>query len=166
MKDDIIKEFIKESNAIEGVYDEKENKQSLLVWNYLTGNFFLTPKVVLETHHILMQNLLPEYEKGFFRRDYVMVNGRLGIDPDDILSSISRWAERVRDDILGLVDGSNEQKEGILKQRHIEYEKIHPFIDGNGRTGRMFMNWQRLRMGLPILVIKESEKHEYYKWFA
>ena len=54
---------------------------------------------------------------------------------------------------------------GAAKASHIAYERIHPFIDGNGRTGRMFMNWQRLKAGLPILVIKEKEKQEYYKWF-
>jgi len=48
---------------------------------------------------------------------------------------------------------------------HINFEKIHPFIDGNGRIGRMLLNWQRVKLGLPVLVIKESEKQEYYKWF-
>jgi len=49
---------------------------------------------------------------------------------------------------------------------HITFEKIHPFIDGNGRIGRIFMNWQRKKAGLPILVIKEAEKQKYYDWFT
>jgi Fic family protein len=51
------------------------------------------------------------------------------------------------------------------KDHHIRYEHIHPFVDGNGRTGRMFMNWERLKAGLPLLVIKESKKYDYYDWF-
>ena len=43
--------------------------------------------------------------------------------------------------------------------------EVHPFIDGNGRTGRIFMNWWRVKNGLPILVIKETARQEYYKWF-
>ncbi len=53
------------------------------------------------------------------------------------------------------------------KELHVMYERIHPFLDGNGRTGRIFMNWTRVkRCKLPVLVIKEEERQEYYKWFA
>jgi Fic family protein len=38
-------------------------------------------------------------------------------------------------------------------------------MDGNGRIGRILLNWQRRYWNLPILIIKESEKEEYYKWF-
>ena len=52
-----------------------------------------------------------------------------------------------------------------ITENHVKFESIHPFVDGNGRTGRLLMNWIRIKIGLPILVIKESEKFEYYKWF-
>ena len=62
-----------------------------------------------------------------------------------------------------------DNKEEIISNRirndHIGFEKIHPFIDGNGRLGRILMNWQRIQCGLDILVIWEIEKQEYYKWF-
>ncbi len=52
------------------------------------------------------------------------------------------------------------------QQLHVSYEKIHPFVDGNGRTGRMFMNWWRLTNGLPLLIIHEGdEQYNYYQWF-
>ncbi len=60
------------------------------------------------------------------------------------------------------VDG----KERYSKMLHVEYERIHPFVDGNGRTGRMFMNWWRMKNGLPVLVIHEGEEQmDYYQWF-
>jgi len=52
------------------------------------------------------------------------------------------------------------------KSMHIQFEKIHPFIDGNGRIGRILMNWHRLKLGLPIKIIIETEKYNYYKWFV
>jgi len=61
---------------------------------------------------------------------------------------------------------NNSYKEVLSKKLHVHYEAIHPFIDGNGRTGRMFMNYWRVKVGLPILVIKELERHEYYEWFV
>jgi Fic family protein len=51
------------------------------------------------------------------------------------------------------------------KEAHIEFEYIHPFVDGNGRVGRMVYNAHRLLLGQPIHIIEESEKNEYYKWF-
>ena len=56
--------------------------------------------------------------------------------------------------------------EETIEQDHIWFEKIHPFEDGNGRTGRILMNIQRLNAGLPLLIIHEGkEQMEYYKWF-
>lgn len=57
-------------------------------------------------------------------------------------------------------------KEAFIKQWHIDFEGVHPFEDGNGRTGRMLMNLQRLMVGLKILIIHEGdEQFSYYKWF-
>jgi fido (protein-threonine AMPylation protein) len=51
------------------------------------------------------------------------------------------------------------------RDAHVRFEHIHPFVDGNGRLGRMLMNWQRKQEGLDILVIEDAKKHEYYEWF-
>lgn len=45
------------------------------------------------------------------------------------------------------------------------FETIHPFNDGNGRTGRVLMNYQLLRLGFPIVIIRNKEKNIYYKSF-
>jgi hypothetical protein len=51
-----------------------------------------------------------------------------------------------------------------IKRWHVDFEEIHPFIDGNGRTGRILMNLQRLNVNLPMLIIKEAERQAYYQW--
>jgi hypothetical protein len=48
---------------------------------------------------------------------------------------------------------------------HVSFEHLHPFRDGNGRVGRILYNWQRLKLGLPIHVIKYEDRWEYYNWF-
>jgi fido (protein-threonine AMPylation protein) len=53
-----------------------------------------------------------------------------------------------------------------LAMLHTLFESIHPFEDGNGRTGRLLINYILLSLGLPNIIIKwtESEKENYFRW--
>jgi Fic family protein len=114
---------------------------------------------VLQTHKILMTSQpLGHHEIGYFRKEPVYIGGREGRPWFAIPELIFDWCYKVNLD-------KPLFSEAYIKQMHVDYERIHPFIDGNGRTGRIFMNWQRLKLGLPLLVIKEAEKQDYYAWF-
>lgn len=166
-KKEEVKNFLRESNAIEGVYDEDSLNQAIIAWNYLSKETELSHHVVLRTHKILMlhQPLWPN-EKGYYRTVPVWVGGREGVQYEKIREELDSWFLDVKTSInIPGEDGKH------IKNDHITYEKIHPFVDGNGRTGRMFMNWQRMQAGLPILIIKADwpkkggEQYNYYKWF-
>lgn len=149
-----VDEFLRESNAIEDVFGEEAFRDAKDAWGYLIKRKTMNQKVVKTVHKMLMwnQKLLPS-ELGHYRTVDVWVGGRIGKPPGLLSPLILEWCWEV--------NNTDTWKEG-----HVKYEKIHPFIDGNGRTGRLFMNWQRIHVGLPILVIKNVEKNDYYAWFA
>jgi len=161
-----IDEFLKESNAIEGVYDEDSLDQAKYAWEYLEKQKEITSGVVLKAHKILMlhQPLKPN-EKGYFRRCQVWIGGREGAIYHKVPDLMDQWVLNANDVII---NGKNEPKDflrDLIKQQHVKFEEIHPFLDGNGRVGRLLMLWQMTKCGLPTKIILAKNRLEYYKWF-
>lgn len=61
----------------------------------------------------------------------------------------------------------NHDEEDIftkITRYHIEFEKIHPFEDGNGRTGRLLLNYELLKNDIPPVVISKEERVKYFEF--
>lgn len=154
-------EFLKESNAIEGEYSEEALEDAMGAWEYAKENkHHVDLKVVLKIHHMLMRRLNSKIA-GKWR---VNVAVRVG---DRYCPAKSKYIIRkeVEDWLDNCKNHTGLGAEEDIKRWHVAFENIHPFIDGNGRVGRILMNLQRLRVNLPVLIIKETERHHYYAWF-
>ena len=155
MIDDIIlNEFLKESNAIEGVYTEKAQKDAYKAWKFLETYEELSENRIREVHRLLMINLNKRIA-GEFRKVNVRVGIHIMPQPKTILSKL--------ENLIFYFIPKNEEE---IKKWHVLFENIHPFEDGNGRVGRILMNWHRIKNNLPILTIHTGiEQFEYYDWF-
>ncbi len=163
-KEEIV-EFLSESNAIEGVYSDEALEDSLSAWEYLMSQDVLTENVVHRTHKILMRRQpLEEAEKGSYRLIRIFVGDHEGAKAGMVPVLMMEWIKVMNYPDQGL---TTHGLESFAQRMHVEYEKIHPYVDGNGRTGRMFMNWNRLtKLELPLKIIHEgSEQRAYYQWF-
>jgi hypothetical protein len=95
---------------------------------------------------------------GSFRRHNIQPfpGGMRPPDWPDVPASMSDWLRRAA--ALHEVDGPVAE---ALAAVHSEFERIHPFLDGNGRTGRLLTNLLLIRLGYPPAIIRKSERSRY-----
>ncbi len=98
---------------------------------------------------------------GRFRREgeYVRIGTHVAPAPEHL--------ERMLESLL--TDYANDHESydlDAIARFHLEFEHIHPFNDGNGRIGRVLINWQLLRHGFPSIIIRDKEKQVYYRAFG
>lgn len=153
--------MLKESNAIEGEYDQQQLDDALEAWDFLIDNsgIKMTPVLIKQTHSILMKNKydISKKHKGDFRDVPVWIGGDKKDQPKIVIErQIEQWCEHV--------NSTDKNHDPI--HCHLEFENIHPFIDGNGRMGRMLLNWHLVnRNKAPLLVYTEADRHTYYMLF-
>ncbi len=148
--------FLRESNKIENVWDDQSFAQAIQAWKYLNNQKTLTVRNLLKTHDILMKYHLFPPERGAFRTVPVWIGGRKAVNAVMVPGLMQVWLRQANQDT----------EETQIKRSHVSFEHIHGFIDGNGRLGRLLMLWQREKNNLPINVIYEKNKEEYYRWFC
>ncbi len=73
---------------------------------------------------------------------------------ENLLKSLCTWYEKHNKKYPPLL---------LAAVMHNEFEKIHPFQDGNGRVGRLLLNYVLLRQGYPPLNIRLKDRTRYYK---
>jgi len=162
-------EFLQHSNLIERETSFSALEEAKEAWEYLMTKDELTVPIIKGVHNLLIRNrdILKPEERGTFRHVPVYIAGKLALNVRLIDRAVEQWVMNVMDLVINGRRESEIFREKTVKEQHIEFERIHPFVDDNGRVGRMFMNWTRLKLGLPILVIhRGEEEQEYYKWFT
>jgi Fic family protein len=148
-----MRERIRESNLIEGITDPREVEQSLKAWELLMEQPCLDHDVIREVQRIVTANQrnLRDDQRGAYR-DVSHTNVRVGSyrPPtwDKVAALMHYW---VRD--------LDNRSPWI---NHVIYESVHPFADGNGRTGRLFMWRQQVREGEQPRLFRAANRFDYY----
>jgi Fic family protein len=117
-------------------------------------------EVILLLHKMLMGNI-NDAIAGRFRKkgEYVRVGTHIAPAPEHV----GRMMESILTEFPA--DQSNYFTDKIARF-HLDFETIHPFCDGNGRMGRVIINYQLGRFGFPNVIIRDKEKQTYYQAFG
>lgn len=110
--------------------------------------------VMKDIHALLMENILIG---GIYRNVEVRISGA-GFRPP----SPNEMYRQIKDFFADLPYRTDSNAVELAAWTHAEFVKIHPFVDGNGRTSRMLMNYQLMAQGfLPVSIAKE-DRLEYF----
>ena len=119
----------------------------------------LTEDIILLLHRMLIGGIDDDVA-GRLRQagEYVRVGSHIAPAPDKVEGMMRELLTKEASDLSSY----------FLKKIaafHLTFETIHPFCDGNGRIGRVLINWQLQRLGFPMIIIRNKEKQEYYRAF-
>jgi Fic family protein len=116
--------------------------------------------LILLLHKMLIDNIDQNIAGKFRQRgQYVRVGTHIAPAPEHV--------EMMIDNLL--LEYSSNHKDYFLdkiSRFHLEFENIHPFCDGNGRIGRVLINYQLMQLGFPLVIIRDKEKQTYYDSFG
>ena len=182
LRDEFLVDYTYNSNAIEGntltlketamvlegiTIDQKPLKDHLEAVGHRDAFLYIeqlirdkTPfseRIIKEIHSLVLMDR-PE-DKGVYRRIPVRIMGAYHEPPQPYL---------VAPQMEQLVAEFAKTKLHPIKAAalfHLKFEGIHPFIDGNGRTGRLILNFMLMQNGYPPINVKFADRKRYYEAF-
>jgi len=113
----------------------------------------LTAREIKAIHSLVLANH-PD-DKGIYRKQQVFISGTEYKPPSPL------QIPSLIDDLLNNYNVDSRHMIEKAAEFHILFERVHPFIDGNGRTGRLVMNLQLLKEGFQPVDIKFKDRAKY-----
>ena len=117
----------------------------------------INERVIKQIHYLVLAD--KKDDRGVYRRLPVRIMGAV-YEPVQPYLIVPKMEELLRNYLA-----SEEHIVTKLARFHIEFEGIHPFIDGNGRTGRLLVNLELMKAGYPPIDIKITDRISYYNAF-
>jgi Fic family protein len=137
----------------------------------LKNNQAISEALIKKIHQFILSG---QENAGQYRQEQVYIGDMFNITftpcPADLVSDkMKEYAEAIQKDME--VNKSIKENDvapdwyslfNNLARHHIEFEKIHPFIDGNGRTGRLLLIYEMIYTGLLPIDVRYEERSRYY----
>lgn len=150
--------IVPKEKSLREIYEVMNHKKAFdFILNY-KGD--ITREFILELHRLVIINTLRQdliSQIGRYRNVQVFVGKSIPPKAQDVpnnMARLLRWHSINKNKLHPLV---------LASYFHTEFEKIHPFVDGNGRVGRLLMNFILYKNKFPMINIPKRRKFKYYE---
>lgn len=135
------------------------HKEAILYLEKLVKNKEKLTEYRIKTLHSIILRIIDQAHAGVYRKTKVLISGTKQIPPDPIavpekMEQLLHWYHHETEQLHPI------ERASIL---HSEFVKIHPFIDGNGRTARLLQNLELMRSGYVPIITKNEQRAVYYQ---
>lgn len=129
----------------------------LLLEELVQKNQPLDEWTIKSLHHLILKGINDD-NAGRYRTVNVRISGAEHLPPDQLVvpELMEKFIVWYRDEAMALHPVERAARV------HSDLVKIHPFVDGNGRTSRLLMNLELLKSGYPAAVLPVERRLEYY----
>ena len=125
----------------------------------IKGHQFISEDDIKAIHKIILNGILDNWA-GVYRQVPIFVRG------SDFQFPQSHKIPRLMDNFIKWLEGQQEDHPvRVASLAHLKFESIHPFIDGNGRVGRLLMNLILILNGYPMAIIRQETRSQYLNAF-
>jgi len=151
---EIIQENLAPNKSLRDIKETENHSRVFL--GMLKSKEKITKKLLLNWHQKIFGETKPDIS-GKFRDYLVRVGPYIAPDWQDV--------DSLMDNLISLINNSKLNPVELAARAHYKFESIHPFGDGNGRIGRLLMNYLLWNAGYPMIIIEYNKRASYYKAF-
>lgn len=183
LRENLFVEWTYNSNAIEGntltIYETKvvlegltvggkslkehleviNHKEAIVyIENLVINKILLSEFEIKNIHNLILRNIDSD-NAGKYRRENVIIAGAKQNPPNHMI------VKEEMEKLMYRYHNEWDKYHPIVRASllHGEFVKVHPFVDGNGRTARLLLNFELMKYGYPPIVIKTNNRIEYYE---
>lgn len=149
-----------ETIRLKDVYEAANQKAAFdLLLSLSMNNVPLDVETILHLQYELTKNTLPTAGKFKQNENYIVGTNFSTASVYETPFLMQQWVENTNFQLSNAKNDDEVLK--ILMDAHVKFERIHPFDDGNGRTGRELINLELAKHGMPFLIIEKDDKPQY-----
>ena len=134
------------------IYDLQNSEK--VFFEILNSKKELSHEFIINIHDKLIENI--DLRKGYRATDIKVIRSNFDATPAPYVKAdmdvLLKWYEKNKNSLHPIV---------LATIFHHKFEKIHPFMDGNGRTGRMLLNYILIKNNYPPLIVHKKTRKEY-----
>ena len=156
--------FISKNDELIKIDDLTESKNHFKLFDYMIDNVdkLLTKKMIIEMNKILKRNTSDEDDPRYNVGGFKIVPNTIGVI-NEIKTTEPKNVEKEIDKLLNSYNLKKQVSIEDIIDFHFNFERIHPFGDGNGRVGRMIMFKECLRNNIIPFIVLDDDKSYYLR---